>query len=301
MNILYSLIKIAGCYLKNNKVRNTDYRDEYNKILSTYQIWNRKMLPSPQTILRFDLLLQQKGKIHILDFGCGMGYIINQMLTFFKKNKFKNFSITGVDISDQFINYCKKQYPGNNLKFVESDGLDYLHSISPGMFHAIYCNWTLPYFDRRILLPAFNKVCRNNGILGIVSNCKGTLKNIESSYLEVMLENPDSFKKVMDITSHLPAGRKGLNRWMRACGFLPLFSGEKNVEFSFPTPVQLYTWLNKSGALAGTKQIFYNFESVENKIINKIAKKNKVRRAGEDMYLINHKFVFGIYRKQGRG
>jgi ubiquinone/menaquinone biosynthesis C-methylase UbiE len=301
MKKIHGLFKILSTLIKGNIITPGDYRTDYNNIIKTYHIWNEKMVPHPRRLFHFHLLLEKKRPLRILDFGCGMGYITRQILDFFEKQKYRDYIITGVDISEKFIGYCKKNIKGERITFVESHGIDFCKTAPTDHYDAIYCAWALPYFDHHILFPEFKRICKTGGIIGIVSNSKGTLRHIESAYMEVMMEHPASFHKIMDISFHLPRGKGGLNRWMKNAGFLPLFSGEKNVELLFRSPEELFTWLQESGALAGTNQLFYHPGEMKDEIIKKIKKKNKVSLKGKLMYKVNHRYVSGLYQKNTSG
>jgi hypothetical protein len=110
-----------------------------------------------------------------------------------------------------------------------------------------------------------------------------------------MAENPDNVRKPMNISLQLPKGKEGLEKWFRYHGFVVLEIDEGEVTFSFETPEELLEWLNQTGALAGTMQIFNHYEKVKGDIIREIRKE----KCKDQHYEINHRFVYGIFRNGG--
>jgi SAM-dependent methyltransferase len=57
-------------------------------------------------------------RVSLLDFGCGAAHLYDYIL----KNNFHNIDYTGIDLSSDFIGFCKKKYP--DVKFICGDILD---------------------------------------------------------------------------------------------------------------------------------------------------------------------------------
>ena len=65
---------------------------------------------------RFDALTKfiNKNKFSILDFGCGLGHMLNYLNKTFRSN----FEYHGVDLVDDFINQNKLMFPGVDFKLI---------------------------------------------------------------------------------------------------------------------------------------------------------------------------------------
>ena len=299
MKRLKALLRIAGCYRDSRIVSAADFAGEYDRIVNTYHVWNETILPSPEAVLRFDLLPEKSG-LKIIDLACGTGHITTRLLSNLIRKGHTDFSVTGIDMAEELISHCRKVHTDSRLTFIREEGTAFLRSLPSASIDALYCGWAIPYFDRKTLLPLFRRVVRPGGLIGLISNARGTLRHVERAFVEVMLENPDSFHKVMDISSHLPRGISGLNRLMAAQGFCTLDSGKKEVELQFGSPGFLFNWLTDCGAIAGTRSIFRDPGEMKAKIIAKIGQYNGRKGPDGREYVINHRYVYGVYRR-GKG
>jgi len=87
---------------------------------------------------RFDILTSEYdfNNKHILDIGCGFGDL-NKTLAI----KAKNYTYTGIDLVDSFINEAKEKYKDESIKFKKINILDlepkitYDYCISSGIFN----------------------------------------------------------------------------------------------------------------------------------------------------------------------
>jgi len=180
------------------------------------------------------------------------------------------------------------------VKLVHADGISFLGSTDE-TFHAIYCGWALPYFRHQSLLKGFRRVLSPGGIVGVISNSKGTLSEMEEIFLRVMEGDLENVAKPMDIRFNLPAGQGGLRSWFEEHGFSTLETDEGEAVFCFDSAGELLEWLNKTGALAGTAKIFRCYERARPKLVKEIEK----HKARGNHYSINHRFVYGIFRYGG--
>lgn len=87
----------------------------------------------------------------ILEVGCGDGYIINQI-----KNKYKNHSCTGVDLSEKSIKLAKA-LSSNDVKFFNSDV-----SEIDGIYDYVFMNQVMEHVPdeqvNNVLLNTWNKI-----------------------------------------------------------------------------------------------------------------------------------------------
>lgn len=291
LNKLAFYTKMGYKLLKREVVNKKDYVKEYDKVAETYKYWLREMGKYTDRIINSKHILEIK-EPKILDFACGTGYITRSLLD----KDFKG-EITAVDFSESMLKEWRgalKQ--GVNLEHrvnvVHADGIEFLKNTEQ-RFDIIFFGWALSYFNYKELFSLFNKVLNKGGIVAIITNTQGTLYRMEQIFLKVMKENSKEIVKPMDIRFNLPKGKLGLVKWFEQYGFEALETEDDEVEFLFNKPEELLEWLNKTGALAGTTQIFKNYDGVKDKIIEEI----KGEKYKEGRYGINHKFAYGIFRK----
>lgn len=278
--------KIGYKLLKKEVVNQDDYRIEYDKISDTYGYWLNEMGRYSDNIINSKYIDTDK-ELKILDFACGTGYITKALL-----NKFAKHKITAVDQSSKMLEKLKA-INDNRVTIIKSDGIEFLKN-SNEEFDVIFFGWALSYFNHNELLKLFNGVLKKKGILAIITNVDGTLDKIEKIFLDVMSEKQKEVIKPMDIKLNLPKGKEGLVKWCNQYGFKALEAGEGEVFFSFKKPEELLEWLNITGAAAGTRKIFKDYNEVKPFIIEKI-KKEKYKNG---VYEINHKFAYGVFRKE---
>ncbi|NMB28132.1 MAG: hypothetical protein GX987_08810, partial [Tissierellia bacterium] len=66
--------KVGYKLIKKDVINNEDYRKEYNKVSTTYIHWLNEMGQFTDKIINPECILKE-GKLKILDFACGTGYI----------------------------------------------------------------------------------------------------------------------------------------------------------------------------------------------------------------------------------
>lgn len=277
--------KLGYKLLKKEVVSREDYRGEYDKVSDTYAYWLKEMGKYTDNIINSNYIDTDK-ELTILDFACGTGYITKGLL-----NKSTKFKITSVDQSNKMLEKLK-DISSPRVTVIQNDGIEFLKA-SNEKFDVIFFGWALSYFDHDELLKLFNRVLKPEGILAIITNVEGTLDKIEKIFLKVMSENQEQVIKPMDIKLNLPKGKTGLVKWCNKYGFKDLEVEEGEVFFIFKEPEELLQWLNITGAVAGTSKIFKNYNEIKPLIIEKI-KKEKYKNG---IYEINHRFAYGIFRK----
>lgn len=278
--------KLGYKLIKKEVVSREDYRGEYDKVSATYENWLKEMGRYTDNIIHSKYIDTQK-ELSILDFACGTGYITRGLL-----NSSTNYKITSVDQSDKMLEKLM-DLSDSRVTVVQSDGIEFLKT-SEEKYDVIFFGWALSYFDHHELFKLFHKVLKPEGVLAIITNVEGTLEKIEKIFLQVMSERQKEVIKPMNIKLNLPKGKTGLVKWCNQYGFKALEVEEGEVFFSFKEPGELLQWLNITGAAAGTSKIFRNYNEVKPLIIEKI-KKEKYNNGA---YEINHKFAYGIFRRE---
>lgn len=286
INKILFYIKMGYKLLKKEVVSREDYRGEYDKVSDTYDYWLKEMGRYTDNIINSKYIDTDK-ELKILDFACGTGYITKCLL-----NKSSKYRITSVDQSNKMLEKLKG-INNPRVTVIQNDGIEFLKSTNE-KFDVIFFGWALSYFDHDELLKLFNKVLKPEGIVAIITNVEGTLDKIEKIFLTVMSENPKEVVKPMDIKLNLPKGTLGLDKWCNQYGFKALEVEEDEVFFRFKEPYELLHWLNITGAAAGTSKIFNNYNKIKPLIIEKI----KEEKYKDGIYEINHKFAYGIFRKE---
>ena len=111
-------------------------------------------------------------KKNILDYGCGVGdatYVFN---------KLSPATITGIDIGESNIHFCKNnKYFNKNMSFIRADLNDY--DLGVKKYDLIYSDTTIEFLQKDVeyILSDFKKVMKPNGVL-YLSFTKKTLVNI---------------------------------------------------------------------------------------------------------------------------
>ncbi|WP_346871342.1 class I SAM-dependent methyltransferase [Clostridium sp. UBA5119] len=286
INKMVFYLKVGYKLFKKEVVSKEDYRAEYDKVSNTYNHWLKEMGTHSDNIIHSKYIDPNK-ELKILDFACGTGYITKGLL-----DKSEKYKITAVDQSSKMLEKLNAVNK-DKVTIINSDGVEFLKK-SNEKFDVIFFGWALSYFNHHELFKLFSNVLKPQGILAIITNVHGTLDKIEEIFLEVMREKEKEVIKPMDIRLNLPKGKKGLIKWCRQYNFKVLEVDEGEVFFRFKEPEELMEWLNITGALAGTKKIFNNYNEVEPLIVEKI-KKEKYKN---EAYEINHKFAYGVFRKE---
>lgn len=278
--------KLGLKLIKKDVVTKEDFREEYDLVAETYGQWLGEMGQHTDKIINTKFL-EQSTEIKILDFACGTGYITKELL-----KKFPSYRITSVDQSEKMLQKLKDLNLVNST-IIQKDGLEFLKD-SKEQFDRIYFGWALCYFDYHQLFPLFNAALKPGGTLSIITNIHGTLDKIEKIFLKAMRENKTEVVRPMDIKLNLPKDKKELSSWCKEFGFSALETGEGETVLKFKSPEELLDWLNITGAAAGTKKIFKDYDKVKPKIVEIIEKEKYTR----GFYEINHKFAYGVFRKE---
>ena len=276
--------KVGYKLIKKDVINNEDYRREYNKVSTTYDHWLNEMAQFTDKIIKPEYI-PKNNKLKILDFACGTGYISKSIL---EKNI--DCEITAVDYSDKMLEKLKN-LNDSRIKVVNCDGIEFLNNTEE-KYDIIFFGWALSYFNYKELFKLFKKVLNHGGIVGIITNIQGTLSGIEDIFMEIMYKNHEEIIKPMDIRFNLPHGKEGLTEWFNQYGFEELEVEDGEVLVTFDEPKELLKWLNETGAAAGTKCIFKDYDLIKDSLIDEIRK----RKHNNGKYEINHKFAYGIFK-----
>lgn len=276
--------KLGSKLIKKDVINSEDYRKEYNKVSTTYTHWLDEMGQFTDKIINLDYVSEVE-RFKILDFACGTGYISKGLL---EKNI--DCEITAVDYSDKMIEKLK-DLSDSRIRIVNCDGIEFLKRTNE-KYDVIYMGWALSYFSYKELFELFKEVLNPNGVVKIITNVQGTLSGIEDIFMKVMYQNQKEIIRPMDIRFNLPKGKKGLIKWFNQYGFEEVKVDDGERVFMFDEAEQLLSWLEETGALAGTSCIFRDYDLIKDSIIEEI-KKTQYNNA---KYEINHRFVYGTFK-----
>lgn len=283
--------KLLYLSIKGIKVDYDEYKDEYDQIAPTYNIWLNKMGKYTDEILGTDLIKKETKK-KILDFACGTGYITGCLLAQLLND---DIHITSVDISKKMIEIARENIIDRRASFIVQNGYEFLKNEESSKFDAIYFGYALPYFDRKFIIQHFWRILKDNGTVHLITNCKGTLKGINKIIFRIMKNNPYNLVKILDIGIKLPKNQKSLKSLFKKYGFSVIRIRTINETVEFDEPASLYQWLINTGALAGVRKIFSDYENIEQTVIEGIQKYLNQN----NKYAINHKFIQAIFQKKG--
>lgn len=77
--------------------------------------WPRKEDVTKRYRIMLELIRENDAKVSLLDFGCGAAHLYDYMID----KEMKNISYCGLDMSEKFINLCKKKYPNTPFYCVD--------------------------------------------------------------------------------------------------------------------------------------------------------------------------------------
>lgn len=277
--------KISSLFLRGKLVGANEYSKDYNAISKTYQnLWIKNMGKySLEMMKEIDF---KDGYSH-LDLACGTGYLIGLALSFNKPSK-----TLGIDNSKLMLDIARSRIKLKSVEFNDSDIMDFILKAPDNSFDIVTCGWAFAYVNQNKLLKEIYRVLKPGGQIAIIVNRKGTLENVENSFLKIMQDYPFDINIVNNIGLKLPRSFKSLRKQFEKVGFEWKNGWDKEKSFSFKSGSLATKWVKQSGALAGTFSIMniYNFD-------------NLLAKALEEKYKINnnikitHKFLVGIGKK----
>lgn len=281
--------KFLACMVKKDTVTNEEYGKSYDQVANTYDKWLDKMGKHVKPLIITEFF--NRGAT-VIDLACGTGFISRELLSQGYEGELK-----GIDISEMMIKKCN-HIKSPRVNFFQEDAIKYLEDKSRKgeQVDGIYLGWALPYLDQKRLIKVAYEVLKPEGYFITISNCKGTLTGVEKTILEVMINNIDKVSKPMEAKVRLPKDGEYLGRWFNKSGFKSVHIGEGEELVCYKSPEELYQWLKDTGVLAGIDKVFYDVKEVEELLIEEFKKSHKTNKG----YEVNHKFVYGIFRKEGR-
>ena len=167
-------IKAIELFLKNNNVEvsTTDFirltSNIYHKFESErYDISHFSIelsIPHWQKVLN-NLNVSEGKNLNVLDFGCGTGFVTDQIInsSFFNED----INITCYDLSPDMVEVCEKKFSKfQNINYLsDSEGFEILKN-KIGKFDVIICNALIHHvLDHKELFRIFDESLVDNGIL----------------------------------------------------------------------------------------------------------------------------------------
>lgn len=288
-----SISKISYKYLTNkvNIIDAADFKVSYDSAARLFDQWNDKMGIVSDKIVDLEYISSNEKPWHLLDFGCGTGYITKNLI---KSIDHDDFRITGVDLSSNMIEICKSRIKDERVTFLNVDGINHLENSPDNEYDGVFCTWALEYVPHKPFFTNIHRVLKEGGQLGLAVNKRGTIIEVESCIMELLAEYPDMVKGVLDISCYLPKGMDELKKQVEKYGFNPVKMEEGAVELSFDTPLEMYNWLIGTGDIAGAMQMFSDAEFFKSHVLEKI--RSKLYKDGK--YTTYQTYVYGIFSKK---
>ncbi len=277
---------MMGKLLKKETVTAWEVAEAYDQIADSYQDWSNCMGSYLEQIIPDSI----QGPDHptFLDLACGSGDVSACLL-----DRFPKATIVAVDLSSRMLEKAKSRLGESRTRFVQQEGVSFLRETKE-QFDGVWIGWAYPYINKPFLLQSLSAVTRPGGVLGIISNRKGTLKGIIQSYQKVMEQFPDQVVKPMDTHWKLP-GRTLNSVRMKQAGFRVIKEGIGAHPVCFPTPEQLVEWVQRTGAVAGATKIFRHFDSqIQQALRDEVARRCRCAEG----YGTSHRFVYGLFAKE---
>jgi len=283
--ILYA--RMMGKLLKKETVTAWEVAEAYDQIADSYQDWSNCMGSYLEQI--FPDSIQGPDHPTFLDLACGSGDVSARLLDRYPKS-----TVVAVDLSSGMLEKAKSRLGESRVRFVHQDAASFLRETREP-FDGVWIGWAYPYIKNALLLRSLNPVIKPGGVLGIISNRKGTLKGIIQSYQKVMERFPHQVVKPMDTHWNLPRLTLNSDR-MKQAGFRVIKEGIGAHPVCFPTPEQLVDWVQRTGAVAGTRKIFRHFNpQIQQALRDEVAR----RCSCAEGYGTSHWFVYGLFAKEG--
>ena len=287
---------MGACYLAGRRVGDDDFRNAYDRVAPTYDQWQARMGRHTLRILEGDLPERAGEPLRILDLACGTGYLTQELVRRLEGAGRPAFAITGVDLSPAMLARCRAGLDDTRDALVEAEGLRFLEGCLPGSFDAVFCGWGMVYFPHHRLVRLLHRVLAPGGTVGAIMNCRGTLSGIEVLFIRTMSEHPQAVRKVMETRFRLPSGERQFRSWFTRHGFERIASGSGEEVVSFHTAGHCLRWLRETGALAGPEALFEDPAAIEPALVAGLAR----AEGGGPAFRMNHRFVYGIFRRGGQ-
>ncbi|MFZ2187711.1 MAG: class I SAM-dependent methyltransferase [Candidatus Moraniibacteriota bacterium] len=206
-------------------------KTNFNKIDDVLQLLKKNSRVLDYNLADFFKVHVGKEK-HILDLGCGYG----SFLYFLQSHGYKN--VSGVDISTEEINICKKIFP--SFKFSQLDIFNFLKSANE-KFDVIYLSHVLEHIKKDQLfdfLASVKNTLTDDGIfIIIVPNSSAYFNSAANRYGDITHElgfNEISLRQLLmvaefkniDIRNYFGAS----SIWLRVCRKMALFAFETFIQ-----------------------------------------------------------------------
>lgn len=168
----------------------------WNFWASKYEkLWVQKfsLTPTREAVIRIinKYTLQNQNKI--LDIGCGIGQLLNDIANKFEN---RNLSLFGIDFSDEMIAIAKKQ--NINAKFIAMD-VSNLPDLDE-KFDIIVCTHSLPYYkDQAKAISDMADKLNENGIIILAHGSKNSFYDALSLSIVKLTTGNAKYPSMADI------------------------------------------------------------------------------------------------------
>lgn len=232
------LLALQGKWLSR-----ADYAAGYDRIASEYdRYWLSQLKKVTDVFLRHIPRLPHG---HIIELGCGTGYITASLST-----DFPRCSVSAIDLSMNMQSEARKKVLARNVEFVCADMLDFLTQSPDNSASMIVSGWAIGYSKPSRIIRESSRVLSRGGILAFVVNYRDTLKPVFHAYRKCMMRFPASVRKAL--IPRFPVSYASLESILEKNGFEVVWHEEGSHAIERPKGENGHReWLLKTGVLAG--------------------------------------------------
>lgn len=136
--------------------------DKYSLVTEVYGNYYEVQKQTTAIVRDFD---NYSKTVSILEIGCGSGITTNMIL-----NSRSDVYLTSIDNDIESINYLKRKFTQSqqkNIKFIQSDALNFIDNCEPESFDLVISGFTIHNFTaeyRNVLYKSIHRIMKKNSI-----------------------------------------------------------------------------------------------------------------------------------------
>lgn len=223
-----------------------DHTADYNQAASSYDDFYSKYLGKKATEMLDKTPTVEGGRF--LDLACGTGFLSHPLA----RRISKEGTVYAVDLSSGMLqrNKDKAAMMGiSNIKFIESDVLDYLSGLPDQSIDGIICAWGICYLSHDRFFKEAERVLRSGGFIGLIENKASTLKGVSDLFRKALIDYPEALVK--NVSIDLPKDKEYLAKKATKSGIQVQSTWEGEVKIPCDRGQEILDYVVKSGAASG--------------------------------------------------
>jgi malonyl-CoA O-methyltransferase len=169
----------------NKTLDKSQISKNFSRAVKTYNKWAKVQNKAAEKLVSFIPDTAQFS--NVLDIGCGTGILIKKLY-----EKFQPGEITGIDIAEEMIQYCRKMWP--QFKFIQTDAEKF---ITEEKYDLIISNFSFQWFVNKT--KSIKKYCsflNPGGLFAISVPVWGSLQELIQSSFAVTGKEMESLRFV---------------------------------------------------------------------------------------------------------